>query len=307
MIALILAAGYATRLYPLTINTPKPLLPVGPKAMIDYITDEIETIPDVNKIVVVTNHRFADHFAVWAKDRSEKDLSDGKILTPIEVIDDGTTDDSNKLGAIGDIQFVIDKLAIDEDMMIIAGDNLFTYKLKDMYNFFMSNRKDTLISVTVEDIEQLKKLAVATIDENGKVVTLEEKPKEPKSNYAVTGLYFYPKGVSERAHQVVPSARGELEITTLNEMYLQDGALDVQLLGRGFAWLDTGTMDSLVEAANFIKMIAERQGITVSAPEEIAYKNGWISKEKLIESANCYGKSPYGAHLKAVAEGKVRY
>jgi len=193
MIALILAAGYATRLYPLTINTPKPLLPVGPKAMIDYITDEIETIPDVNKIVVVTNHRFANHFAVWAKDRSEKDLADGKIPAPIEVIDDGTTDDSNKLGAIGDIQFVIDKLAIDEDMMIIAGDNLFTYKLKDMYDFFMSNRKDTLISVTVEEIEQLKKLAVATLDENGKVLTLEEKPKEPKSTDAVYATYMYLK------------------------------------------------------------------------------------------------------------------
>jgi len=192
MIALILAAGYATRLYPLTINTPKPLLPVGPKAMIDYITDEIETIPDVNKIVVVTNHRFADKFADWASARSDKDLAEGRISTPIEVIDDGTTDDTNKLGAIGDIQFVIDKLAIDEDMMIIAGDNLFTYKLKDMYDFFMENRKDTLISVCVEDIEQLKKLAVATLDGN-KVETLEEKPKQPRSTVAIYATYMYLK------------------------------------------------------------------------------------------------------------------
>ena len=136
---------------------------------------------------------------------------------------------------------------------------------------------------------------------------MEEKPKQPKSNYAITGLYFYPKGVSAMAHEVKPSARGELEITTLNDMYLKQGMLDVQLLGRGFAWLDTGTMDSLVDAADFVRMIEQRQGIKISAPEEIAYRNGWIDKEKLLESAARYGKSPYGAHLKAVAEGKVRY
>ena len=136
---------------------------------------------------------------------------------------------------------------------------------------------------------------------------MEEKPKQPKSNYAITGLYFYPKGVSAMAHEVKPSARGELEITTLNDMYLKQGTLDVQLLGRGFAWLDTGTMDSLVDAADFVRMIEQRQGIKISAPEEIAYRNGWIDKEKLLESAARYGKSPYGAHLKAVAEGKVRY
>ena len=123
----------------------------------------------------------------------------------------------------------------------------------------------------------------------------------------MTGLYFYPKGVSAMAHQVKPSARGELEITTLNGMYLEEKALDVQLLGRGFAWLDTGTMDSLVDAADFVRMVEKRQGIKISAPEEIAYKNGWITREKLLESADRYGKSPYGAHLKAVAEGKVRY
>ncbi|HCK87269.1 MAG TPA: glucose-1-phosphate thymidylyltransferase, partial [Erysipelotrichaceae bacterium] len=134
-----------------------------------------------------------------------------------------------------------------------------------------------------------------------------EKPKEPKSNYAVTGLYVYPKGVSERANKVQPSARGELEITTLNEMYLNDSLLDVQLLGRGFAWLDTGTMESLLQAANFIETIQSRQGITISAPEEIAFINGFIDKETLMESAKAYGKSPYGEHLKAVAEGRVRY
>ena len=152
-----------------------------------------------------------------------------------------------------------------------------------------------------------ERFGVVEFDGDGHVISVEEKPKEPKSNYAVTGLYFYPKGVSAMAKAVKPSARGELEITTLNDMYLKQGILDVQLLGRGFAWLDTGTMDSLVDAADFVRMIEARQSIKISAPEEIAYKNEWISKEKLLESAERYGKSPYGQHLKAVAEGKVRY
>ena len=136
---------------------------------------------------------------------------------------------------------------------------------------------------------------------------MEEKPAQPKSNYAITGLYFYDKRVVQMAKEVRPSARGELEITTLNEMYLKKGDLDVQLLGRGFAWLDTGTMDSLVDAADFVRMEEKRQGIKISAPEEIAYKNGWITREKLLESARRYGKSPYGQHLKQVAENKIRY
>ena len=144
-------------------------------------------------------------------------------------------------------------------------------------------------------------------DAEGRVISVEEKPKQPKSNYAITGLYFYPKGVSAMAKEVRPSARGELEITTLNDMYLQQSRLNVKLLGRGFAWLDTGTMDSLVDAADFVRMIEKRQSIKISAPEEIAYKNGWITKDKLLESAARYGKSPYGEHLKAVAEGKIRY
>jgi len=139
------------------------------------------------------------------------------------------------------------------------------------------------------------------------VRTVEEKPQIPKSNYCITGLYFYPKGVSRKALGVQPSARGELEITTLNDMYLKDGKLDVQLLGRGYAWLDTGTMDSLVDAADFVRMIEKRQSIKISAPEEIAYINGWINKEMLLESASRYGKSPYGEHLHSVADGKIHY
>ena len=150
-------------------------------------------------------------------------------------------------------------------------------------------------------------LMVAAYDENGKVISVEEKPKAPKSNYCITGLYFYPKGVSELAKQVKPSWRGELEITSLNDLYLQQDRLDVQRMGRGFAWLDTGTMDSLVDAADFVRMIEKRQSIKISAPEEIAYRNGWITKEELLTSAERYGKSPYGAHLRAVAEGKILY
>jgi glucose-1-phosphate thymidylyltransferase len=144
-------------------------------------------------------------------------------------------------------------------------------------------------------------------DKDGHAISIEEKPAQPKSNYAVTGLYFYPAGVSERAAQVKPSARGEVEITSLNEMYLNDNTLDVQLLGRGYAWLDTGTMQSLVDASNFVKMVEERTGVSISAPEEIAYVHGWIDEDKLMEAAKHYGKSPYGQHLKAVAEGKLKY
>ena len=165
-------------------------------------------------------------------------------------------------------------------------------------------KQATVFGYYVNDPERF---GVVEFDENWKAISIEEKPKNPKSNYAVTGLYFYPAGVSARAAEVKPSARGELEITTLNEMYLQSGELEVQLLGRGFAWLDTGTVDSLAEATDFVKTIQNLQGIQISAPEEIAYKNGWIDREQLLASAEKYGKSSYGKHLRNVAEGKVLY
>ena len=166
------------------------------------------------------------------------------------------------------------------------------------------NGQATVFGYYVNDPERF---GVVDFDEKGKAVSIEEKPAKPKSNYAVTGLYFYPAGVSDMAKQVKPSARGELEITSLNDSYLKNQNLNVKLLGRGFAWLDTGTMDSLLSASEFVQMIEKRQGVTISAPEEIAYINGWIDREKLMESALRYGKSPYGEHLKAVAEGRVRY
>ena len=154
-------------------------------------------------------------------------------------------------------------------------------------------------------VKDPKRFGIVEFDENGKVISVEEKPKEPKSNYAITGLYFYPAGVSVMAKQVKPSARGELEITTLNDMYLKQNKLAIKLLGRGFAWLDTGTMDSLVDAADFVRMVEQRQGVKISAPEEIAFRFGWITKEQILKTAAKYGKSPYGDHLKAVANGKV--
>ena len=156
-------------------------------------------------------------------------------------------------------------------------------------------------------INDPERFGIVEFDPNGKVLSVEEKPKNPKSNYCITGLYFYDKRVCELAKQVKPSARGELEITTLNDMYLQDGSLRAKIMGRGFAWLDTGTMDSLIEAGSFVQMIERRQSIKIAALEEIAYHKGWISKEKLLESAERYGKSPYGEHLKRVAEGKILY
>lgn len=191
---------------------------------------------------------------------------------------------------------------------MIPGDNIFygngfSKILKAAVEDAEENGRATVFGYYVPDPERF---GVVAFDEEGKATSIEEKPAEPKSNYAVTGLYFYPSGVSAKANEVKPSARGELEITTLNEMYLNEGKLDVQLLGLGFAWLDTGTMDSLIEAASFVQMIEKRQGIKISAPEEIAFRYGWIDKDGLLKSAEKYGKSPYGQHLKAVADGKVR-
>jgi len=192
---------------------------------------------------------------------------------------------------------------------MVLGDNIFYgHGFRSMLKNAVKNAEEggraTVFGYYVPDPERF---GVVAFDEDGKALSIEEKPALPKSNYAVTGLYFYPAGVASRANSVKPSARGELEITTLNEMYLQDGLLDVQIFGRGFAWLDTGTMASLLQAANFVETVQSRQGIVISAPEEIAYINGFVDKDKLMESAKAYGKSPYGEHLKAVAEGKFRY
>lgn len=206
--------------------------------------------------------------------------------------------------------FLLGEEFIDgQSCAMVLGDNIFYGNgfgriLREAVENAEKNQRATVFGYYVNDPERF---GIVEFDAAGHVISVEEKPSTPKSNYAITGLYFYPSGVSELAKKVRPSARGELEITTLNAMYLGMKALDVQLLGRGFAWLDTGTMDSLVEAADFVRMIEKRQSIKISAPEEISYKNGWIDRAALLESARRYGKSPYGQHLKAVAEGKVRY
>ncbi len=189
---------------------------------------------------------------------------------------------------------------------MILGDNIFygngfsTVLRKALQNA-EGNIRATIFGYHVNDPERF---GIVEFDKDGHVLSVEEKPAHPKSNYCITGLYFYPKGVSDMADEVKPSARGELEITTLNDMYLKQGRLDVELLGRGYAWLDTGTMDSLLEAGQYVQLISKRQNIVISAPEEIAFRNGWITDAELLSSAEKYGKSPYGTHLKAVAEGR---
>ncbi len=295
MKGIILAGGAGTRLYPLTMVTSKQLLPVYDKPMIYYPLSTL-MLAGIKDILIISTPTDTPRFEALLGDGSQFGI---KLSYKVQPSPDGLAQ-----------AFILGEEFIgNEACAMVLGDHIFygngfSKILRAAVEDAEKNGRATVFGYYVNDPERF---GVVAFDENGHATSIEEKPKEPKSNYAVTGLYFYPSGVSGRANQVQPSARGELEITTLNEMYLKDGLLDVQLLGRGFAWLDTGTMDSLVEAANFIKMIAERQGITVSAPEEIAYKNGWIDKDKLMESAEVYGKSPYGAHLKAVAEGKVRY
>ena len=295
MKAIILAGGAGTRLYPLTMITSKQLLPVYDKPMIYYPLSTL-MLAGIKDILIISTPEDTPRFEHLLGDGSQFGVNLSYCVQPSP---DGLAQ-----------AFLLGEEFIGDDACaMVLGDNIFygngfSKILRAAVENAEQNARATVFGYYVTDPERF---GVVEFDENGRVISVEEKPKQPKSNYAITGLYFYPKGVSAMAHGVKPSARGELEITTLNEMYLNQGELDVQLLGRGFAWLDTGTMDSLVEAADFVQMVEKRQGIKISAPEEIAYKNGWITKEKLLESAARYGKSPYGAHLKAVAEGKVRY
>ena len=295
MKGIILAGGSGTRLYPLTKVTSKQLLPIYDKPMIYYPLSTL-MLAGIRDILIISTPEDTPRFGTLLGDGSQFGIS---LKYKVQPSPDGLAQ-----------AFILGEefLAGGAGAMVL-GDNLFygngfRSMLKSAVANAEKNGRATVFGYYVPDPERF---GVVEFDGNGKALSIEEKPKKPKSNYAVTGLYFYPAGVADRANLVKPSARGELEITTLNDMYLNDGLLDVQLLGRGFAWLDTGTMKSLLDAANFVEMIQSRQGITISAPEEIAYVNGFIGKEKLLESAQMYGKSPYGEHLKAVAEGKVRY
>ena len=295
MKGIILAGGAGTRLYPLTMVTSKQLLPVYDKPMIYYPLSTL-MLAGIRNILIISTPEDTPRF--------EHSLGDGSQFgVNLSYKVQSSPDDLAQAFLLGEEFIGLDSCAM------VLGDNIFYGNgfgriLRAAVENAEKNERATVFGYYVNDPERF---GIVEFDENGKVISVEEKPKHPKSNYCITGLYFYPKGVSAMAHKIKPSARGELEITTLNDMYLKKELLDVQLLGRGFAWLDTGTMDSLVEAADFVRMIEQRQSIKISAPEEIAYKNGWISREKLMESAERYGKSPYGAHLKAVVEGKVRY
>ena len=295
MKGIILAGGAGTRLYPLTLVTSKQLLPVYDKPMIFYPLSTL-MLAGIRDILIISTPQDLPNFKRLLGDGGKFGL---RLSYEEQPSPDGLAQ-----------AFLIGEKFIGEDACaMVLGDNIFygngfSRILRTAVRDAEQNERATVFGYYVPDPERF---GVVEFDENGKAISIEEKPKEPKSNYAVTGLYFYPKGVSARAGEVRPSARGELEITTLNEFYLKDGLLDVQLLGRGFAWLDTGTMDSLAEATDFVRMVQNRQSVEISAPEEIAFRNGWISREELLHAAKEYGKSPYGQHLRSVAEGKVIY
>ena len=295
MKGIVLAGGSGTRLYPLTKVTSKQLLPVYDKPMVYYPLSTL-MLAGIREILIISTPEDTPRFEALLGDGSQFGIS---LSYKVQPSPDGLAQ-----------AFILgEEFLGGEAGAMVLGDNIFygngfRRMLRAAVKNAEENGRATVFGYYVPDPERF---GVVEFDGAGKALSIEEKPKNPKSNYAVTGLYFYPAGVSDRANKVQPSARGELEITTLNEMYLQDGLLDVQLLGRGFAWLDTGTMKSLLEAATFVEMIQSRQGITISAPEEIGYINGWIDGEGLMKSAQAYGKSPYGEHLKAVAEGRIRY
>ena len=294
MKGIILAGGSGTRLYPLTLVTSKQLLPVYDKPMIYYPLSTL-MLAGIKDILIISTPADTPRFKELLGDGSQFGV---KLSYKVQPTPDGLAQ-----------AFTLGKDFINgEPCAMILGDNIFYgngfTKLLKNATADARNGRATVFGYYVNDPERF---GVVDFDKDGKAISIEEKPEHPKSNYAVTGLYFYPAGVSEKAARVKPSARGEVEITSLNDMYLQEGNLDVQLLGRGYAWLDTGTMRSLVDASNYVKMVEERQGVSISAPEEIAYIHGWISKDKLLDAAKHYGKSPYGQHLKSVAEGKLRY
>lgn len=294
MKGIILAGGAGTRLYPLTMVTSKQLLPIYDKPMVYYPLSTL-MLAGIREILIISTPVDLPNF--------ERLLGDGSQFgIQLSYTEQPSPDGLAQAFLLGE-DFIG-----DDSCAMVLGDNIFYGAgLSSMLRNAVASAnlgRATVFGYYVPDPERF---GVVAFDEKGRATSIEEKPARPRSNYAVTGLYFYPKGVSALAKQVKPSQRGELEITTLNEMYLHQNILDVQLMGRGYAWLDTGTMDSLVDAADFVRIIEERQGIKISALEEIGYKAGWISREDLLQSAERYGKSPYGVHLRNVADDKIWY
>lgn len=292
MKGIILAGGSGTRLYPLTMVTSKQLLPVYDKPMIYYPLSTL-MLAGIRDILIISTPVDISNFERLLGDGSSFGIN---LKYKIQPSPDGLAQ-----------AFIIGEDFINGDSCaMVLGDNIFYGSGLGKHLRNAAAKKDgaTIFGYYVDDPERF---GIVEFDKDGKAVSIEEKPKHPKSNYCVTGLYFYDNRVVEMAEKVKPSERGELEITDLNRMYLEEGSLDVVTLGRGYAWLDTGTIDALSDATEFVKVIENRQGIKISAIEEIAFKNGWISKEKLAESASLYGKSAYGRHLQQVADGKIKY
>lgn len=292
MKGIILAGGSGTRLYPLTKVTSKQLLPVYDKPMVYYPLSTL-MLAGIRDILIISTPTDTPRFKELLGDGSHFGINLSYAIQPSP---DGLAQ-----------AFIIGKEFIGDDACaMILGDNIFYggWFRKNLADAVQSaaNGDATIFGYYVKDPERF---GIVEFDKDRNVVSVEEKPQHPKSNYCITGLYFYPSGVSKMAEAVTPSARGELEITTLNDMYLKRGKLKAQILGRGFAWLDTGTMDSLMEASVFVQTVQNRQDVVISAPEEIAYHEKWIDKAKLLESAKAYGRSPYGEHLRRVSEDKI--
>ena len=298
MKGIILAGGAGTRLYPLTIVTSKQRLPVYDKPMIYYPLSTL-MLAEIREVLIISTPEDTPRIRQLLGDGSQFGM---ELSYAVQEKPEGLAQ-----------AFTIGREFIGDDACaMVLGDNIFygnglNHKLLDATRD-AEEGSATIFGYYVEDPERfgIMEFEKESNDSHGvRVISVEEKPKNPKSNYAIVGLYFYPKGVSSMADNVTPSARGELEITTLNDMYLQEGRLNAQLLGRGYTWMDAGTFDSLQRATDFVSMIEQYQGMTISAPEEIAYHFGWINDDELRESAARYGKSPYGERLMAVLEGKV--
>ena len=295
MKGIVLAGGSGTRLYPLTVQTSKQLLPIYDKPMIYYPLSTL-MLAEIRDILIISTPEDTPRFASLLGDGSALGLHLSYKVQP-------------RPEGLAQAFLLGEEFIGDDCCAMVLGDNIFYGNgFRKLLRAAKENAEQrgraTVFGYYVNDPERF---GVVDFDRDGHVLSIEEKPKEPKSNYAVTGLYFYPQGVSGRAAALTPSKRGELEITTLNNLFLRDDLLDVELLGRGFTWQDAGTFDSLLEAANFVSMIEKRQGILISAPEEIAYLNGWISQERLLAAAEKYRNSAYGKHLQLVAESRIRY
>lgn len=294
MKGIILAGGSGTRLYPLTRVTSKQLLPIYDKPMIYYPLSTL-MLAGIKDILIISTPTDTPRF--------EELLGDGRhfginLSYAVQPSPDGLAQ-----------AFIIGEDFIGGDSCaMVLGDNIFYggWFSKNLRDAVM-NTEDGYATIFGYYVKDPERFGIVEFDRDKNVISVEEKPKDPKSNYCITGLYFYPKGVAAKAKDVKPSPRGELEITDLNKIFLKEQKLKVQILGRGFAWLDTGTMDSLVEATTFVQTVQNRQGVVISAPEEIAYHAKWITRDDLMESAKLYGKSPYGEHLRRVAEDKYVY